>query len=61
MAKGTYPNKAAQNVAEFRSEAEVDLRKAEKKKSGRPSRGLSSKLCMRFSYATFGKRFAYLT
>ena len=24
-------------------------------------RGLSRKLCMRFSYATFGKRFAYLT
>ena len=23
--------------------------------------GLSRKLCMRFSYATFGKRFAYLT
>ena len=23
--------------------------------------GLSSKLCMRFSYATFGKRSAYLT
>ena len=24
-------------------------------------KGLSSKLCMRFSYATFGKRSAYLT
>ena len=36
MAKGTYPNKAAQNVAEFRAEAEVGSIKAEKKKSGRP-------------------------
>ena len=46
MAKGTYPNKAAQNVAEFRSEAEVDSRKAEKKKSGRPSKGKVHKISL---------------
>lgn len=46
MAKGTYPNKAAQNVAEFRSEAEVDSRKVEKKKSGRPSKGKVHKISL---------------
>ena len=46
MAKGTYPNKAAQNVAEFRSEAEVGPIKAEKKKSGRPSKGKVHKISL---------------
>ena len=46
MAKGTYPNKAAQKVAEFRAEAEVDSRKAEKKKSGRPSKGKVHKISL---------------
>ena len=46
MAKGTYPNKAAQKVAEFRVEAEVDSRKAEKKKSGRPSKGKVHKISL---------------
>ena len=46
MAKGTYPNKAAQNVAEFRVEAEVDSRKAEKKKTGRPSKGKVHKISL---------------
>ena len=46
MAKGTYPNKAAQNVAEFRVEAEVDSRKAEKEKTGRPSKGKVHKISL---------------
>ena len=46
MAKGMYLNKAAQNVAEFRVEAEVDSRKAEKKKSGRPSKGKVHKISL---------------
>lgn len=39
MAKGTYPNKAAQKVAEFRSEVEVGPIKAEKRKVVVPRRG----------------------
>ena len=42
MAKGTYPNKAAQNVAEFRAEADVDSRKAENKENWSSLEGKSA-------------------
>ena len=46
MAKGTYPNKAAQNVAEFRVEAETEPIQVEKRKSGRPSKGKVHKISL---------------
>ena len=46
MAKGTYPNKAAQNVAEFRVEAETETTQVKKRKSGRPSKGKVHKISL---------------
>lgn len=46
MAKGTYPNKAAQNVAEFGVEAETETTQVEKRKSGRPSKGKVHKISL---------------
>ena len=42
MAKGMYPNKAAQSVAEFRGEIEPVT--PEKGKSGRPTKGKVHKI-----------------
>ena len=39
MAKGTYPNKAAQSVAEFRGEVEPSSVTLGKGKSDRPTKG----------------------
>ena len=44
MAKGTYPNKAAQSVAEFRGELEPVT--PEKGKSGRPTKGKVHKISL---------------
>ena len=49
MAKGTYPNKAAQNVAEFRVEAETETTQVEKRKSGRPSKWKVHKISLSIS------------
>lgn len=46
MAKGIYPNKAAQSVAEFRGEAAPEPSKELKSKSGRPSKGEVHKISL---------------
>ena len=46
MAKGNYPNKAAQSVAEFRVEAESLPRVPAKGKSGRPKKGEVHKISL---------------
>ena len=46
MAKGTYPNKAAQSVAEFRGEVEPSSVTPEKGKSGRPPKGKVHKISL---------------
>ena len=46
MAKGVYPNKAAQNVAEFRGEPEASSAVLEKSKGGRPSKGKVHKISL---------------
>lgn len=46
MAKGIYPNKAAQNVAEFRGEAETLTVTPEKSKGGRPTKGKVHKISL---------------
>ena len=48
MAKGTYTNKAAQSVAEFRGEIEPSpvASTPEKGKSGRPSKGKVHKISL---------------
>ena len=46
MAKGTYPNKAAQSVAEFRGEIEASPATPEKGKSGRPTKGKVHKISL---------------
>ena len=46
MAKGNYPNKAAQSVAEFRAEPETLPRVPAKGKSGRPSKGEVHKISL---------------
>ena len=46
MARGTYPNKAAQSVAEFRVEPEPLPRVPAKRKSGRPKKGEVHKISL---------------
>ena len=46
MAKGNYPNKAAQSVAEFRGEIEPSPVTPEKGKSGRPTKGKVHKISL---------------
>ena len=46
MAKGNYPNKAAQSVAEFRGEAKPLPSVPEKSKGGRPSKGKVHKISL---------------
>ena len=46
MARGNYPNKAAQSVAEFRVETETSTVNAEKKKGGRPPKGKVHKISL---------------
>ena len=46
MAKGTYPNKAAQNVAEFMSEKPAEKVKETPSKGGRPKKGEIHKISL---------------
>ena len=46
MARGVYPNKAAQSVAEFRGEAETSGMKTGKNKEGRPTKGKVHKISL---------------
>ena len=46
MARGNYPNKAAQSVAEFRVEPESLPRVPAKGKSGRPKKGEVHKISL---------------
>ena len=46
MARGTYPNKAAQNVAEFMSEKSPEVAKKKPSKVGRPKKGEVHKISL---------------
>ena len=46
MAKGTYPNKAAQSVAEFMGEKSPEASKEKPSKGGRPKKGEVHKISL---------------
>lgn len=46
MARGTYTNKAAQNVAEFVEDKPAEVKTERRKSSGRPSKGEVRKISL---------------